>query len=153
MIWLYLLVLTLSITGLVVVFAEWRRGVRQGLVGPLATFMVATLVTGLALTWLIALGDEGESSVRWTDASPDVAAEPVEGVASGRVAARRVQDHEWWSWFATAVAGLWAYCRERVHSNSFFCFGKSQPSGAVSHHRPPAGHPEDLVRLNRRPPW
>lgn len=106
MIWLYLLVLTLSIAGLVVVFAEWRRGVRQGLVGPLATFLVATLVTGLALTWLLALGDEGESSVRWPDASTDAGAEPVEGVALGRVAARDVQVHGGWSWLGTGVAGF-----------------------------------------------
>lgn len=105
MIWLYLLVLGLSVTGLFVVYAEWRRGVRQGLVGPLATFAAATLVTGLALTWLIALGGEGGSSVRWTDTPTDGAAEPVEGVALGRVAAGNVQVHGWWSWLATGVAG------------------------------------------------
>lgn len=59
MIWLYLLVGCLSFVGLTVVAMERRRGVRQGLVGPLATFLVAFAVSVLAVGWLRALdGDE-----------------------------------------------------------------------------------------------
>jgi len=63
MIWLYLLVLVLSVVGLAVVVLEWRRGVRSGLLGPLSTFLLAFWAAVLALVWLHTL--DGAHDREW----------------------------------------------------------------------------------------
>lgn len=67
MIYLYLLVLLVSLVGLGVVVMEWSRGVRDGLIGAFSTFLVALLVAAGALVWLYTLDGVRPTGLAPTD--------------------------------------------------------------------------------------
>lgn len=108
MLYLYLLVLLVSLIGLGVVVMEWSRGVREGLIGAFSTFLVALSIAALALAWLHDLDRQGRSLAPATIKGPAAPLESDEGVSEerGRVSPSSSPRFPWRRWLTTGQVGL-----------------------------------------------